>query len=118
MSSPLAYVPSDREPLPSGLIPAERVALTVARAQLERGDTVTANIAAVLVMTVDRLTGGRGRAIQINEPRPYAMIRDELLEAISRVAMDNAGDLGYGEFLADALLKALDDISDERRPAS
>jgi hypothetical protein len=27
-----------KPPLPSGLIPAERLALTVARAQIERGD--------------------------------------------------------------------------------
>lgn len=40
---------------PSALTQAERLALTVARAQLERGDNPTHNITAVLVMTIDRL---------------------------------------------------------------
>jgi hypothetical protein len=39
------------------LRPAESMALTVARAQSERGDDVPPNTAAVLVMTIDRLTG-------------------------------------------------------------
>ena len=78
-----AYTPSDREPLPSGLIPAERLALTVARAQLERGDNPPVNITTVLVMTIDRLTGGPGQCIKINEPKPYTFTRDELIEALA-----------------------------------
>ena len=54
-----AYVPADGEPLPSGLIPAERMALTVARAQLERGENPGVNMTTVLVMALDRLTGHR-----------------------------------------------------------
>jgi len=46
---------TDQEPLPSGLIPAERLALTVARRQLERGDNPPLNITTALVMTIDRL---------------------------------------------------------------
>jgi len=37
------------------LLPAEDIALTVARAQVERGENPTPNISAVLVMTLDRL---------------------------------------------------------------
>jgi hypothetical protein len=53
----MAAVPefTDQEPLPSGLIPAERLALTVARRQLERGDNPPPNITTVLVMAIDRL---------------------------------------------------------------
>ncbi len=37
------------------LLPAENVALTVARAQVKRGEGTTPNISAVLVMALDRL---------------------------------------------------------------
>jgi hypothetical protein len=120
---PDAYAPSDREPLPSGLIPAERLALTVARAQIERGDNPPVNITTVLVMTIDRLTGGPGQCIKINEPKPYAFTRDELIEALRRrkplkplagpVAVLE-GDAAF-EAMADAIIEALDDGSDERR---
>jgi len=46
---------TDTEPLPSGLIPAERLALTMARAQLGRGENPPQNITTVLVMTIERL---------------------------------------------------------------
>ena len=44
-------------PLPTELLPAENLALTVARAQLERGDRPEPNTTAMLVMALDRLTG-------------------------------------------------------------
>ena len=37
------------------LLPAENMALTVARAQVERGENPTPNVSAVLVMALDRL---------------------------------------------------------------
>ena len=37
------------------LLPAESMALTVARAQVKRGENTTPNISAVLVMALDRL---------------------------------------------------------------
>jgi len=46
---------TDREPFPGGLIPAERMALTVARRQLERVENPPFSITAALVMTIDRL---------------------------------------------------------------
>ena len=39
------------------LLPVEVLALAVARAQAERGEPVTPNVAVVLVMALDRLTG-------------------------------------------------------------
>lgn len=39
------------------LLPAENMALTVARAQVQRGDNPPLNITTVLVMALDRLTG-------------------------------------------------------------
>lgn len=39
------------------LLPAESMALTVARAQLERGENPPPNTTAMLVMALDRLTG-------------------------------------------------------------
>jgi hypothetical protein len=39
------------------LLPAESMAVTVARAQLERGDNPTPNTTALLLATLDRLTG-------------------------------------------------------------
>lgn len=39
------------------LLPAEDMALTVARSQLGRGDAPGANTTAMLVMALDRLTG-------------------------------------------------------------
>lgn len=44
---------------PVKLLPAENMALTVARAQVERGDEVPPNTTAMLVMILDRLTGHR-----------------------------------------------------------
>jgi hypothetical protein len=40
------------------LSPAENIALTVAKAQVSRGDAVTPHIAVVLVMALDRLVNG------------------------------------------------------------
>ena len=81
---PYGYTPGDTEPLPSGLLPAERLALAVARAGLERGGPVYDGITAVLVMTVDRLLGGPGHAAGLHRPRPYAFTRAELIEALRR----------------------------------
>lgn len=39
------------------LLPAESIALTVARAHAERGDPIPPNTAVMLVMALDRLTG-------------------------------------------------------------
>lgn len=41
---------------PSALAPGERIALTVAKAMVERGDEVPPNITAVCVMALVRLT--------------------------------------------------------------
>lgn len=111
---PDPYTPNDREPLPSGLIPAERLALTVARAQLERGDNPPVNITTVLVMTIDRLLGGPGQCIKINEPRPYTFTRDGLVQACASAAVGGTLEMletqgGGPEDLADAILQALDD---------
>lgn len=43
----------------TNLYPAESIALTVARAQTERGEAVPRNTATMLVMALDRLTGGK-----------------------------------------------------------
>lgn len=42
------------------LAPAERIALTVAKAQVARGDEVTPNIAAVCVMALARIEADHG----------------------------------------------------------
>jgi hypothetical protein len=112
---PDPYAPSDREPLPSGLIPAERIALTVARAQIERGDNPPVNITTVLVMTIDRLTGGPGQCIKIAEPKPYALTRDELTEALTRIQVRPVAGKVPAEWMAGAILETLDDLADERR---
>lgn len=112
---PDAYVPSDREPLPSGLIPAERLALTVARAQLERGDNPPPNITTVLVMTIDRLLGGTGQCIKISEPKPYTFTRAELIEALTRIQVRPVAGKVVAEWMADAILETLDDLADEER---
>lgn len=110
---PDKYSPTDREPLPSGLIPAERLALTVARAQIERGDNPPANVTTVLVMTIDRLLGGPGQCIKINEPRPHAFTRDELVHALKAAPVTGTLEMlesqgGVPEDLADAIIQALD----------
>lgn len=52
----IAELEADRKPAPTvSLAPLERIALTVAKAQLARGDEVTPNIAAVCVMTLARI---------------------------------------------------------------
>lgn len=112
---PRPCIPSDQEPLPSGLIPAERLALTVARAQVERGESPTPNIAAVLVMALDRLTGGPARCIEIDGPRTYALTRDGLVTALTRTRLKPGTILA--EWMADAILEVLDDLSDEREAA-
>jgi hypothetical protein len=43
------------------LLPAESMAITVARAQLERGDNPPLNTTAALLLTIDRLTGRETR---------------------------------------------------------
>jgi hypothetical protein len=56
-STPTPSTPADQEPLPSGLLTAERIALTVARRHVAAGDAVPAGIAALLAEAVGRLTG-------------------------------------------------------------
>lgn len=41
------------------LHPAESIALTVARGQVERGENPEINVTTMLVLTLDRLTGRR-----------------------------------------------------------
>lgn len=103
------YIPSDRDPLPSGLLPAERIALTVARAQLERGDNPTHSVTAVLVMTIDRLLLG-------GESRPYTLTRDELAAALSRIEVRPVNGKVVAEWMADAILEELDDAGKGARP--
>ena len=43
---------------PAALEPAERMAVTVARAQLGRGENPPINMTAALLLTIDRLTEG------------------------------------------------------------
>ena len=40
-----------------GLLPAEKMVLTVAKAQASRGDSVPPNTAMMLIMAIERLTG-------------------------------------------------------------
>jgi hypothetical protein len=101
------------------LIPAEHLALTVARAQIERGDNPPVNITTALVMTIDRLTGGTGQCIKISEPKPYTFSRDELINALCRLETHvlTAGPLAgkiLADSMADAIIEALDDIDGER----
>lgn len=70
------------------LLPAEDMALTVARAQAERGEPVTPNVAVVLVMALDRLTGrsdwtaAGSEAEQADEaPANAVEIADDLFES-------------------------------------
>lgn len=39
------------------LLPVESMALTIAKAQSDRGDSVPPNTAAILIMTIQRLAG-------------------------------------------------------------
>lgn len=48
------------------LSPGEDVALTIARAQVQRGESPTPNIAAVVVMTLDRLVADHAVATEAN----------------------------------------------------
>ena len=41
------------------LLPAENMALTVASSQFNRGETIETNVAGMLVMALERLTGKR-----------------------------------------------------------
>lgn len=106
---PDACTPGDREPLPSGLIPAERLALTVARAYLERGDNPPPSITAILVMTIDRLLGGPGQCIPLEEPRPYVFTRPELVDALRRRKPPADPDGPVVVLEGDAALEALAD---------
>jgi hypothetical protein len=91
------------------------LALTVARAQIERGDNPPVNITTVLVMTIDRLTGGPGQCIKISEPRPYTLTRADLIEALTRIKVRPVAQKVPAEWMADAILETLDDLADERR---
>jgi hypothetical protein len=112
---PYGYARGDAEPLPSGLVLAERLALAVARADLARGGPVHDGITAVLVMTVDRLLGGPGPAARLDKSRPYAFTRAGLIEALRRrepaahrggPAVVLAGDAAL-EALAGSIIKPL-----------
>lgn len=52
------------------LEPAESLALTVARARLSRGENVEANTAAMLVATIERLTGEICGAVNVRPNVP------------------------------------------------
>jgi hypothetical protein len=60
------------------LLPAESIAFTIAKSQLERGDDITPNIAGVLVLALDRLVNG-------NDWRP------------SEESLPREGDAGKGD---------------------
>lgn len=51
-------------------MPAENMALTVAHAQVERGENPTQNISTVLVMALDRLIGTFGDKVLLVESYP------------------------------------------------
>ncbi len=106
---PDAFTPGDREPLLSGLIPAERLALTVARAYLERGDNPPPGVTAILVMTIDRLLGGPGQCILLEEPRPYVFTHPELVDALRRRRPPADPDGPVVVLEGDAALEALAD---------
>jgi hypothetical protein len=67
---------TDPEPLPSGLTPGENMVLTIARAQLARGDNPPVNTTAVLVATIGRLLE------EVRTVRVLAAERDELLKRV------------------------------------
>jgi hypothetical protein len=54
----------------SELLPAESMALTVARAQLGRGENPEINVTTMLVMTIERLAGIRDYAVSCRCPEP------------------------------------------------
>lgn len=83
MSDPSQPVPefTDREPMPSGLLPAERLALTVARKRLDDPEYVTRSIVTVLVMTVERLLRERRQARDAIERDVRARIAASLRRA-------------------------------------
>lgn len=54
--------PADVTLAAPALLPAEQIAVTVARAQLERGENPPPNTTAVLLLTIGRLTG-QGEAV-------------------------------------------------------
>jgi hypothetical protein len=107
-----AYVPSDREPLPSGLLPAERCALTLVRKRLDNSVDPPPFLVAVLVATIDRLTGGR---VPSGDPELHAFTRDGLIEALARLELHPVAGKVSAESMADALIEALGDLSGERR---
>jgi hypothetical protein len=47
------------------LLPAERIAVTVAQAQALRGDPITPNVACVLLMAVERLAKLTGPCTEV-----------------------------------------------------
>lgn len=100
---------TDREPLPSGLIPAERLAFTVARAQIERGENPPVNITTALVMTIDRLTSGPGQCIRLDSPKPYAFTRDQLVAALTAIQFRPVNGKVVADWVADAIISALED---------
>ncbi len=56
------------------LLPAENMALTVARAQAERGENPTQNISVVLVMALDRLIAALDNKVLYEiDPKQSAM---------------------------------------------
>ena len=65
---------------------------------------------------IDRLLGGAGQCIKINEPRPYTFTRGELVNALTRlevrVALTGpiAGKVN-AESMADAIIQALEEAN-------
>jgi hypothetical protein len=76
MTTPGNYTPSDQEPLPSGLLAAERMAVTVARRQLARDETPPPAIAASLMHAVDRLSERCRQIAGLISPCPEPGITD------------------------------------------
>lgn len=50
------------------LLPVENITLTMARAQVERGDEVGPNTVAMLVMILDRVTGRKDWTLDTHQP--------------------------------------------------
>ena len=65
--------------MPDPLTPTERLALVVARGQLNRGENPPINTTAVLVLTIERLTGLAGQKEPVGQadtPHVHSSDRD------------------------------------------
>ena len=64
------------EQLLPALLPAESIALTVALSQLNRGDAVPRNTAAMCIMALARITGRQDWTKEAREEREREQIED------------------------------------------